>query len=128
MFNFGVKDIIDIFLFALLLYYVYRLMKESVGFGVGGSYHCETAIGGNKTPYSLKKISESERILMARSEPYGRTAMSRGRNNGCGNRQCGGFGSRCQLSGIAVGFQTRGRAKRQEADGKYRLPLAHIVC
>lgn len=29
MFNFGVKDIIDIFLFALLLYYVYRLMKES---------------------------------------------------------------------------------------------------
>ncbi len=29
MFEFGVKDIIDILLFALLLFYVYRLMKES---------------------------------------------------------------------------------------------------
>ena len=29
MFYFGIKDIIDIFLFALMLYYIYRLMKES---------------------------------------------------------------------------------------------------
>lgn len=29
MFNFGIKDLIDIFLVALLLYYVYKLMKES---------------------------------------------------------------------------------------------------
>ncbi len=29
MFNFGIKDIIDIVLFAVLLYYIYRLMKES---------------------------------------------------------------------------------------------------
>lgn len=29
MFNFGIKDIIDIVLFASLLYYVYKLMKES---------------------------------------------------------------------------------------------------
>ena len=29
MFTFGIKDIIDIFLVALLLYYIYRLMKES---------------------------------------------------------------------------------------------------
>lgn len=28
-FDFGIKDIIDIFLVALLLYYIYRLMKES---------------------------------------------------------------------------------------------------
>ena len=28
-FEFGIKDIIDIFLVALMLYYVYRLMKES---------------------------------------------------------------------------------------------------
>ena len=27
--EFGIKDIIDIFLVALLLYYAYRLMKES---------------------------------------------------------------------------------------------------
>ena len=29
MFEFGIKDIIDIFLVALMLYYIYRLMKES---------------------------------------------------------------------------------------------------
>ncbi len=29
MFTFGIKDLIDILLFAVLLYYVYRLMKES---------------------------------------------------------------------------------------------------
>ena len=29
MFEFGIKDIIDIFLVALILYYIYRLMKES---------------------------------------------------------------------------------------------------
>ena len=29
MFDFGIKDAIDIFLVALMLYYVYRLMKES---------------------------------------------------------------------------------------------------
>ena len=29
MFDFGIKDIIDIFLVALILYYIYRLMKES---------------------------------------------------------------------------------------------------
>lgn len=29
MFEFGIKDIIDILLFAVLLYYIYRLMKES---------------------------------------------------------------------------------------------------
>lgn len=29
MFDFGLKDIIDIFLVALMLYYIYRLMKES---------------------------------------------------------------------------------------------------
>ncbi len=29
MFSIGIKDIIDIFLFAVLLYYIYRLMKES---------------------------------------------------------------------------------------------------
>lgn len=29
MFNFGIKDIIDILLFAVLLFYIYRLMKES---------------------------------------------------------------------------------------------------
>lgn len=29
MFSFGIKDVIDIFLVALLLYYIYRLMKES---------------------------------------------------------------------------------------------------
>ena len=29
MFDFGIKDIVDIFLVALMLYYVYRLMKES---------------------------------------------------------------------------------------------------
>ena len=29
MFAFGIKDIIDIFLVALMLYYIYRLMKES---------------------------------------------------------------------------------------------------
>ena len=28
-FDFGIKDIIDILLVALLLYYIYRLMKES---------------------------------------------------------------------------------------------------
>ncbi|MFC2333791.1 MAG: TIGR00159 family protein, partial [Prevotella sp.] len=28
-FNFGIKDVIDIVLVALLLYYIYRLMKES---------------------------------------------------------------------------------------------------
>ena len=28
-FDFGIKDVIDIFLVALMLYYVYRLMKES---------------------------------------------------------------------------------------------------
>ena len=28
MFDFGIKDIIDIFLVALMLYYIYRLMKE----------------------------------------------------------------------------------------------------
>ena len=28
-FDFGVKDIIDIVLVALMLYYIYRLMKES---------------------------------------------------------------------------------------------------
>ena len=28
-FDFGIKDIIDIFLVALMLYYIYRLMKES---------------------------------------------------------------------------------------------------
>ena len=27
--DFGIKDIIDIILVALLLYYIYRLMKES---------------------------------------------------------------------------------------------------
>ena len=29
MFVFGIKDIVDIFLVALMLYYIYRLMKES---------------------------------------------------------------------------------------------------
>ncbi|MDE5629533.1 MAG: diadenylate cyclase CdaA [Muribaculaceae bacterium] len=29
MFDFGIKDIIDILLFALLLFYIYRMMKES---------------------------------------------------------------------------------------------------
>ena len=29
MFEFGIKDIIDIVLVALMLYYIYRLMKES---------------------------------------------------------------------------------------------------
>ena len=29
MFDFGIKDIIDIFLVALMLYYIYRLMRES---------------------------------------------------------------------------------------------------
>ena len=29
MFEFGIKDIIDILLVALMLYYIYRLMKES---------------------------------------------------------------------------------------------------
>lgn len=29
LFSFGIKDIIDIFLVALMLYYIYRLMKES---------------------------------------------------------------------------------------------------
>lgn len=29
MFDFGIKDFIDIFLVALMLYYIYRLMKES---------------------------------------------------------------------------------------------------
>ena len=29
MFDFGIKDIIDVFLVALMLYYLYRLMKES---------------------------------------------------------------------------------------------------
>lgn len=29
MFDFGIKDIIDVFLVALMLYYIYRLMKES---------------------------------------------------------------------------------------------------
>ena len=29
MFSFGIKDIIDIFIVALLLFYIYRLMKES---------------------------------------------------------------------------------------------------
>ena len=29
LFEFGIKDIIDIFLVALILYYLYRLMKES---------------------------------------------------------------------------------------------------
>ena len=29
MFDLGVKDIIDILLFAMLLFYIYRLMKES---------------------------------------------------------------------------------------------------
>ena len=29
MFDFGIKDIIDIVLVALILYYLYRLMKES---------------------------------------------------------------------------------------------------
>ena len=28
-FEFGIKDVIDIFLVALMLYYIYRLMKES---------------------------------------------------------------------------------------------------
>ena len=28
-FDFGIKDVIDIVLVALLLYYIYRLMKES---------------------------------------------------------------------------------------------------
>ena len=28
MFEFGIKDIIDILIFAVLLYYIYRLMKE----------------------------------------------------------------------------------------------------
>ena len=28
-FDFGIKDVIDIFLVALILYYLYRLMKES---------------------------------------------------------------------------------------------------
>ena len=28
-FEFGIKDIIDILLVAILLYYIYRLMKES---------------------------------------------------------------------------------------------------
>ena len=28
-FSFGIKDVIDIFLVALILYYLYRLMKES---------------------------------------------------------------------------------------------------
>ena len=27
--DFGIKDVIDIFLVALMLYYIYRLMKES---------------------------------------------------------------------------------------------------
>ncbi len=29
MFDFGIKDIVDIFLVAMMLYYIYRLMKES---------------------------------------------------------------------------------------------------
>lgn len=29
MLDFGIKDAIDILLFAVLLYYIYRLMKES---------------------------------------------------------------------------------------------------
>ena len=29
LFEFGIKDIIDIVLVALMLYYIYRLMKES---------------------------------------------------------------------------------------------------
>ena len=29
MFDFGIKDFIDIFLVAVILYYIYRLMKES---------------------------------------------------------------------------------------------------
>ena len=29
MFDFGIKDIIDVFLVALMLYYIYRLMKGS---------------------------------------------------------------------------------------------------
>ena len=29
LFEFGIKDIIDIFLVAMMLYYIYRLMKES---------------------------------------------------------------------------------------------------
>ena len=31
--SFGIKDFIDIFLVALMLYYVYRLMKESRSYG-----------------------------------------------------------------------------------------------
>ena len=33
-FEFGIKDIIDIFLVALMLYYIYRLMKESSSLNV----------------------------------------------------------------------------------------------
>ncbi len=29
MFDFGIKDVIDILLFAVMLFYIYRLMKES---------------------------------------------------------------------------------------------------
>ena len=29
MFDFGIKDAIDVLLFAVLLFYIYRLMKES---------------------------------------------------------------------------------------------------
>ena len=33
-FEFGLKDIIDIFLVALMLFYIYRLMKESSSLNV----------------------------------------------------------------------------------------------
>ena len=33
-FEFGIKDVIDIFLVAMMLYYIYRLMKESSSLNV----------------------------------------------------------------------------------------------
>lgn len=36
MFSFGIKDIIDIFSVAILLYYIYRLMKESSSANIFG--------------------------------------------------------------------------------------------
>ena len=53
------------------------------------------------------------------TEPYGRTAMSRGRNNGCGNRQCGGFGSRCRLEVVNADINTFG------STGVYQLIVSN---
>lgn len=52
MIDFGIKDIVDILIVALLLYYVYRLMKKSGTLSLSTECSPSSSCGCSLTKYS----------------------------------------------------------------------------